>query len=466
MMTRWDSKRGPGGVANPDPGLESLALVTTVGATEPFRILSAPPSEPLVSAQPRRSRPVVAVGRFAGLAHQCCWLLAAGRSARREGPQCGRHSPELEDGHEASRARGRERLTSLCLTGGRSAVTLCNRLQEQTLILPVQTIADIARIAGVSKATVSRALNDSPLVSAPTKERIHAIAREHRFQMNVTARRLSTRRSHAIAFVTYTYKAGLAVPDAFMLELQSGVSSALHALGYDLLVVHVGAHETDWAGEYLESGRADGFVLLNATCTKNQLKTLVELKAPFVIWGAPPGAAYSTVIGDNVTGGRLATEHLLRSGKRRIAFLGGYEGDHEVEDRRRGYELAFEAFGLPALPEFAAYSHWTEESGRAAMTELLERGPDLDAVFACSDVLAIAALDVLRERGRDVPGQVGVVGYDDIAVARFCNPPLTTVRQNGPLAGRLLAEHLVQRLQTGVVTNVSIPAELVVRESA
>lgn len=100
------------------------------------------------------------------------------------------------------------------------------------------------------------------------------------------------------------------------------------------------------------------------------------------------------------------------------------------------------------------------------MEELLDRGYDLDAVFACSDVLAIAALDVLRERGRRVPADVGVVGYDDIAIARFCNPPLTTIRQNGPLAGRLLAENLVRHLQTGLVTNVSIPAELVVRESA
>src|SRR5262245_31593717 len=183
---------------------------------------------------------------------------------------------------------------------------------------PVQTIADIARLAGVSKSTVSRALNDSPLIAADTKERIRAIARQHRFQMNVPARRLSTRRSHAIAFVTYVYKADLAVPDAFMLELQSGVSSALHGLGYDLLVVHVRPDDSDWAAEYLESGRADGFVLLSATCTRHQLETLVDLKAPFVIWGAPPGNGYCTVIGDNVTGGRLATEHLLEAGRRRI----------------------------------------------------------------------------------------------------------------------------------------------------
>jgi DNA-binding LacI/PurR family transcriptional regulator len=330
---------------------------------------------------------------------------------------------------------------------------------------PVQTIADIARVAGVSKSTVSRALNDSPLIAADTKERIRAIATQHRFQLNVPARSLSTKRSHAIAFVTYSYKKHSSVPDAFMLELQSGVSSALHALGYDLLVVHVDERDTEWAAHYLESGRADGFILLTATCTQHHLDTLVELRAPFILWGAPPGSGYCSVIGDNVTGGRLAAEHLLQQGKSRIAFLGGYE-NHEVDSRRRGYQAALRAAGIEPDPALAVNTHWTEETGRAAMEELLARDPELDGVFACSDVLAIAAIDVLRERRVGVPEDVGVVGYDDIAVARFCNPPLTTIRQNGPLAGRLLAEHLVQHLHTGLVTNVSIPAELVVRESA
>jgi DNA-binding LacI/PurR family transcriptional regulator len=330
---------------------------------------------------------------------------------------------------------------------------------------PVQTIADIARLAGVSKSTVSRALNDSPLIAADTKERIRAIARQHRFQLNVPARSLSTKRSHAIAFVTYSYKKESSVPDAFMLELQSGVSSALHALGYDLLVVHVDERDTEWAAHYLESGRADGFILLTATCTQHHLDTLVDMRAPFILWGAPPGSGYCSVIGDNVTGGRLATEHLLQGGRSRIAFLGGYE-NHEVDSRRRGYQAALRAAGIEPDPALAVNTHWTEETGRTAMEELLARDPELDGVFACSDVLAIAAVDVLRERGVSVPADVGVVGYDDIAVARFCNPPLTTIRQNGPLAGRLLAEHLVQHLHTGLVTNVSIPAELVVRESA
>ncbi len=334
---------------------------------------------------------------------------------------------------------------------------------------PVQTIADIARLAGVSKATVSRALNDSPLIAAATKERVRTIAREHRFQMNVPARRLSLKQSHAVALVTYPFSADSAVPDVFMLELMSGISSALSTNGYDLLIVHVHSHDTDWPRRYLETGRVDGFILLSAMCTRRHLAALVDLKAPFVIWGVPPGDhGYCSVGGDNFAGGRLATEHLLRSGKRRIAFVGGPEHDPEVQDRYRGYEAALGAAGKTVDPALVVYSdlHWSAESAASQTAQLCERAADLDALFVNSDLMAVAALDVLRTHGRRVPDDVAVVGYDDVSIARHSRPPLTTIRQDGPLAGRLLAENLVQRLQTGVVTNVSIPAELVVRESA
>ena len=163
---------------------------------------------------------------------------------------------------------------------------------------PVQTIADIARLAGVSKSTVSRALNDSPLIGAETKERIREIAQLHHFQMNDPARRLSLKQSNVVALVTYEYKTSLAVPDAFMLEIMSGITAGLHANGYDLLVIQVSPNDTDWVRAYLESGRVDGFILMATSCTQRHIATLAERKAPFIIWGLPPGAhGYSTVGG-------------------------------------------------------------------------------------------------------------------------------------------------------------------------
>jgi DNA-binding LacI/PurR family transcriptional regulator len=332
---------------------------------------------------------------------------------------------------------------------------------------PVHTIADIARLAGVSKSTVSRALNDSPLIGTETKERIREIAREHRFEMNDPARRLSLRQSHVIALVTYEYKADTAVPDAFMLEIMSGIAAGLHASGYDLLVVQVAPGDTDWVRRYLESGRVDGFIVMSATCTRGHMHTLVDANAPFIMFGVQAGGGgYSSVSGDNFAGGKVATEHLLRSGRSRIAFLGGPAKAVEVEERYRGYEAALHEAGKTVDAALVGHGDYSEASGAAVMGALLEEAPDLDAVFVNSDLMAIAAMDAIRAHGRRVPDDVAVVGYDDVAIARYSDPPLTTIRQNGPLAGRLLAENLIQRLRTGVVTSVLIPAELVVRKSA
>jgi DNA-binding LacI/PurR family transcriptional regulator len=330
----------------------------------------------------------------------------------------------------------------------------------------VHTIADIARLAGVSKSTVSRALNDSPLIGDETKVRVRAIADEHRFRINAPARRLRLRQSHTIAFVTYPYRPDSTVPDVFMLEMMSGISSALHATGYDMLVVHAEPRATSWASEYLEAGRVDGFVLLAATCTQGHIRALLELGAPFILWGIPPGShGFCSVGGDSFAGGRAATEHLLASGRRRIAFLGGPAAESEVKDRFRGYGAALSSAGVVVDPALVAYGSWSQTSAVRAVGELIRRAPDLDALFANSDLMAIAAMDALRDLGRGIPGDVAVVGYDDISLARYSNPPLTTIRQNGPLAGTLLAQNLVQHLRTGVITSVSIPAELVVRES-
>jgi DNA-binding LacI/PurR family transcriptional regulator len=331
----------------------------------------------------------------------------------------------------------------------------------------VQTIADIADLAGVSKSTVSRALNDSPLISAETKERIREIAREHRFQMNDPARRLSLRQSHVVALATYAYKADFSVPDAFMLEIMSGISAGLHANGYDLLVIQVSPKDTEWVRQYLESGRVDGFVLMAATCTQRHISTLAERKAPFIIWGLPPGKhEFCTVSGDSLAGGRTATEYLLREGRSRVAFLGGPAKSVEVQDRYQGYEAALREAGKAVDPALVVHGDYSDTSAATAIRTLLERAGDFDAVFVNSDLMAIAAIDELRAHGRRVPDDVAVVGYDDISIARHSDPPLTTIRQNGPLAGRLLAENLVQHLRTGAVTNVSIPAELVIRKSA
>ena len=343
----------------------------------------------------------------------------------------------------------------------------------------VKTIADIARLAGVSKATVSRALNESTLVSVATRERVRAIAQQHGFELNAAARSLSTRQNNVVALVTYPYasfapnESSLGVstpteklPDTFMLEVMSGIASGLHVRGYDMLVIQIEADDVGWISRYLDSGRVNGFVLIAASCTVKHLEALEARGAPFVVWGLDSTShAYSTVTGDSYAGGRMATKHLLEKGRRRIAFIGGPESEQESQDRYRGYAAALRSAYLEVDPALVTYGWYSAESATARMRDLLERHGDIAGVFACSDVMAIAAIEELRAHGFHVPNDVSVVGYDDISLAAHTDPPLTTVRQPGPLAGRLLADSLIQQLQTGAVGHVSIPAELVIRQS-
>jgi DNA-binding LacI/PurR family transcriptional regulator len=332
--------------------------------------------------------------------------------------------------------------------------------------LKIKTIDDIARLAGCSKSTVSRALNDSPLIGAETKERIREIAREHRFERNDTARRLSLGQSNVVALVTYDHSARYAQPNPFGLELMSGISAGLHANGYDLLVIQVSPDDTDWVSRYLDSGRADGFVLMAGNCSQQHISTLMERNAPFVTWGIPADKrGYSWVSGDNYTGGKLATEHLIGRGARRVGFIGGTR-IVDVKNRYEGYAAALEAAGRAVDPELVVYGDFSSESGAAAMRALLSAAPDIDGVFVTSDLMALAAIDELRAHGRSVPDDVAVVGYDDVALAAHSDPPLTTISQSIPVAGRMLAENLLQLLKTGVVANASVPAQLVVRKSA
>ena len=215
----------------------------------------------------------------------------------------------------------------------------------------VQTIEDIARLANVSKSTVSRALNDSPLVKDETKERIRAIASQHRFRINAPARQLSLKQSRTIAFVTHAYRKDFSIEDLFGLEIMGGVSSGLHASGYDMLVVHVDPRNTEWAHQYLDSGRVDGFILMTSSRKQFHIKALVEMGAPFIVWGVPlPKYSYCSVTGDNLTGGKLATEYLVRSGRERIAFMGGPADELEVQLRFQGYESALQAAGKSVDP--------------------------------------------------------------------------------------------------------------------
>lgn len=333
----------------------------------------------------------------------------------------------------------------------------------------LKSIDELAKLAGVAKSTVSRALNDSPLVNAETKARILEIAKRHEFRPSVLARNLSCRSSRTIAYVTHAYDGeegcDCCVSDPFSLEIMGGIAIGLHELGYDLLVVHIDPDDTGWAPEYLGSGKVDGFILMTSNRKRRHIEYLQEKDAPFIVWG-PMKGNFCTVAGDDRQGGGIAAGRFLELGRKRPAFIGGPRIETEVAQRYQGFVKVLKGAGLELSAERIAFGDYSEASGAKAMEEILGRDGNVDAVFCNSDLMAIAAMRVLASQGRRVPEDVAVIGYDNLSIASYSTPALTTVSQNIPLAGKLLARDLVSYLENGVVTHTTIPVELVARASA
>ena len=330
----------------------------------------------------------------------------------------------------------------------------------------LRSIDDIARLAGVSKSTVSRALNDSPLVGMATKEKIVALAKEYGFRPSVTARALSTRSSRTVAFVIDAYDPECGLQSPFSLEILGGAATGLHELGYGMLIVQADGSRDDWADEYYGSGRVDGFILMTYENKRRHVQSLVEMEAPFTVWGSCDEHPCCSVSTDNRLGGRLAGEHLVASGRRRIAFIGGSIDDSEVLQRLLGFSEAVAGEGSRHTPELEAFGDFSEASGFAAMNELLDRDGSLDAVFSAGDLMAIGAMRALAARGRRVPDDVAVIGYDDLFVSSFTTPSLTTISQHIADTGRTLASRLVASIERGVVESSVVPVELIKRDSA
>jgi DNA-binding LacI/PurR family transcriptional regulator len=328
-------------------------------------------------------------------------------------------------------------------------------------------MADIARLAGVSTATVSRALNHSPLVNEETRQRIMDLASSLKYTINIGAQNLRLKANRTVAVVVpYDSATRQHLSDPFFLSMLGSLADALTERGYDMLVSRVDAEELDAAAAPFDTGRALGVVLIGQWRHHDQLNKLAARNVPIVVWGAQlPQQLYATVGGDNRMGGRLATGHLIEQGRRRIAFIGDPHLP-EVAQRHQGYLDALAAHGLADDPALLVPAAFLPSSGAEAVAELQRRGARYDALFACSDLLAMTAMNALRAAGRSVPQDVAVVGYDDIELSSYFHPPLTSVRQPVRAAGQALVGQLLALIDGGAAASVQLPTELIVRNSS
>lgn len=331
------------------------------------------------------------------------------------------------------------------------------------------TIEDVARLAGVSRATASRVANDSPKVSAEARAAVRDAIVKLGYVPNRAARSLMTRRSDSIGVVIME-PAGRLFADPFFGRLLVGISDGLVARDIQLvLLMAQTAREEARVERYLEASHVDGAILVGPH-GNDPLPARLDLNGvPIVLSGSlPRDDRISHVDSDNVGGARMAVSHLLTGGRRSIATIHGMLDMSSGIDRLQGYRDALREAGLVHDPGLEAAGNYHPVTAANAMRELLERRPGLDAVFAASDSMAAAVIRVLQEGGRRIPEDVAVVGFDDSPVALTTRPELSTMRQPIEAMGREMARLLLSRIDHpgDAASQVVFATELVVRESS
>jgi len=323
-------------------------------------------------------------------------------------------------------------------------------------------LADLAVMAGVSTATVSRALSGHPSVSKTTQERIRALAREHGVRPNQLARNLRLRSTGAIALAMPLGHARTQhLTDPFFLSLLGFLADLLVDRGYDILLSRVLPENDEWLDRLVDSGRVDGVLLVGQSDQYDTIERVAARYAPLVVWGVNrPGQRHLTIGSDNIRGGGIAATHLLGLGRQRLLFLGD-PAPPEFAERLAGFR---EAAGATAVEVLSC--EMDPDAVHAAVRARLAAGTAPDAIFAASDVAAMSALRALTEAGLDVPGDVAVIGYDDVTLAAHTSPPLTTIRQDLVTGTRLMVETLLRRIAGETATSAIVPPELIVRASA
>jgi LacI family transcriptional regulator len=338
------------------------------------------------------------------------------------------------------------------------------------------TIKDVAGLARVSVATVSRVLNGSAPVLEETRDRVLAAAAELRFSPNGAARSLSTQRTMAI---------GVILPDLhgeFFSELLRGIDHAAQRAHYSLLVSssHHDVRGIETAVRVIR-GRVDGLLVMAPEVSRSALAEALPHDVPTVLLAGRAGMtgdAHAITV-DNYGGAAAMTRHLLSLNHRRIGFIAGAAHNADAQARERGYRAAMRSARLIDDPALVVRGNFTEDGGAEAARALVSLASPPTAMFAANDAMAVGALAFLREAGIDVPGRMAVAGFDDIPVARFLNPPLTTVRVGIAAFGARGTQSLLDVLPTSPSPQVPpasatravtqrrdvIPTELVVRDS-
>jgi DNA-binding LacI/PurR family transcriptional regulator len=330
----------------------------------------------------------------------------------------------------------------------------------------VRTITDLARLAGVSPGTVSRALAGKSLVNAKTREKIEAIAREHGFRPNQMASGLRRQKTGVIGVVIpLGHDTRQQISDSFFMTLLGHLADELTREGYDLMLRRVVPEtDADWLDRFIGSGMIDGVIVIGQSDQFDRIEDVADGYGPMVVWGNHTEGQRHCVVGtDNRLGGRLAAERLIAAGAQRLAFLGDTTA-MEFAARFAGASDIAARMGLPiiALPTHLSPERASEEIAR----HLAAHEGQIDGIFAATDTLAALCMTELRARGVAVPDTIRLVGFDDLPIASQTMPALTTVRQDIAAGARGLVDLLLRRVAGDETESLILPPQLIARMSA
>ncbi len=337
---------------------------------------------------------------------------------------------------------------------------------NKKILSPKKKMSDIARLAGVSESTVSRALSGSSLINAKTRERIQAIAKEHNYTINKQAQNLRLQSSRTISvIIPIDHEPRQHVSDPFFLELLGAIADALTEADYDLLLSRV--HTRDWRKRVASHSYVDGLVIIGQSNVHDDINDFAEQNVlPLVVWGAKlANQKYISIGTDNFLGGKLAVEHLVSRKRKRILFLGD-PNLPEVGLRHEGYRAAILSAGFAYEPDLVVPCSFSPDSAAQALETVLQGNTVFDGIFAASDVIASIAMKKLAAMGRRIPDDVAIVGFDDISIAQHMAPSLTTVSQSIYQSGKLLVDNLFQQIREEPAYSEILTPHLVVRESS
>jgi DNA-binding LacI/PurR family transcriptional regulator len=326
------------------------------------------------------------------------------------------------------------------------------------------TLDEVAERAGVSRSAASRVINNAPHVSKAKRDAVQQAVRDLGYVPNPTARALATRQVGAVVLAVSGDDPSL-FADPFFASVVVGVSAVLEETELELmLLLATSTRGHSRLEQILRSRQADGMMLMSLHGDDPLVDLARRADFPVVFGGQPLSLEPDYYVdADNRGGARLAAEHLIASGRKRIATITGSLDEHAGVARFRGFQEAMALAGLSA--HRVEHGNFTEDSGGKAMDRLLAGHPDLDAVFVANDKMAVAALRVLREHGKSVPEDVAVVGFDDLAMAPHTVPPLTTVHQPIQALGREMARMLLTLMAGGQPTPLILPTRLIIRGS-